>query len=93
VAAAFLILTRARVVHQDPAHHPRRHGQEVRAVVPLDGGPVDQANERLVDERGRLEAMPHALSGHAAVRDSMEFVMDERNQSLKSALVALAPLQ
>jgi hypothetical protein len=35
--------------------------------------------------------MAHAFSGHAAARNPLELVMDERDQSLERALVALSP--
>ena len=91
VAATLLIVPRARVVHEDAAHHASGHGEEMRAVVPLDRLPVDQADVGLVDERRRLEAVPHALARHAASRDPVELLMDERDQLLEGALVALSP--
>ena len=93
VAATLLIVPRARVVHEDAAHHARGHGEEMRAVVPRDRLPVDQADVGLVDERRRLEAVPDALARHAASRDPVELVMDERNQALEGALVALPPFE
>jgi hypothetical protein len=93
VAAALLIVPRARVVHEDAAHHAGGDGEKMRAVVPLDRFPVDQTDIGLVDERRRLKAVSDALPRHAAPRDSVELLMDERNQSLESALVALTPLE
>jgi hypothetical protein len=37
--------------------------------------------------------VPGALSRHAALRDLVEFLMDERNQSLEGTLVALPPFE
>jgi hypothetical protein len=37
--------------------------------------------------------MTDALSRHAASRDPMELLMDERDQSVQRALVALSPLE
>jgi hypothetical protein len=34
-----------------------------------------------------------ALAGHAAPRDPVQLMVDERNQSLESDLVALAPFE
>jgi hypothetical protein len=65
----------------------------MRTVVPLDRFSVDQADKGLVDECRRLEAMSHALSGHAATRDPVELLVDERNQSLEGARIALAPFE
>ena len=81
------------MIYEDMAHHACRHGQKVRAVVPLNGLPVDQADICLVDERRRLKAMPHAFSGHATPRDSVKLLMDERDQSLEGTLVALSPFK
>jgi hypothetical protein len=64
----------------------------MRAVVPLGHGAVDESHIRFVDQR-RLEAVPHALSGHAAARDLVELLMDERDQSLAGGLVSLSPLE
>ena len=65
----------------------------MHSIVPLDRLPVDETDRGFVDERRCLQAVPHALSRHAALRDPVELLMDERNQSLESSLVALAPLQ
>ena len=65
----------------------------MRAIVPLDRFSIDQTKKRLVDECRRLEAMARALTRHAALRDPMELVMDERDQSLERTMVALAPLE
>jgi hypothetical protein len=65
----------------------------MRTVVPLDRFSVDQANERLVNEGRRLEAMPDTLSRHAAPGDPVEFLVDERNQAVEGTWVALAPLE
>ena len=65
----------------------------MHSIVPLDRLPVDETDIGFVDERGCLQAVPHALSRHAALRDPVELLMDERNQPLESSLVALTPLQ
>ena len=57
VAATLLIAPCARVVDEDAPHDARRHGEEVRAIVPGNGFPVDQPDVRLVDEGRGLEAV------------------------------------
>jgi hypothetical protein len=79
------------VVHEDAAHHASGHGEEMRAVVPRDVFRVDQPQVRLVDERGRLEAVTRALVTHVPPRELMELSVDERNQLLEGTLVALPP--
>src|SRR5215218_650752 len=92
-AAALLIVPGARVIDQDAAHYPRGDGEKVRAVVPLDRLPVHQPDKRLVDERGRLQAVSHALSCHAASRNAVELIMDERDQPVQGAVIASSPSQ
>ena len=82
---------RARVVHEDAAHDPSRDGQEMRAILPLDVFPFDQPEIRLVDEHRGLEAVIRALSRHATPRNPVQFLVDERNQSLEGARVAPSP--
>ena len=54
--------TRTRVVDQNPSHQSRRHGEEVRAVAPLNFVHVYQPEKRLVHERGRLKDMVFPLA-------------------------------
>ena len=51
---------RPRHVDQDAAHDLRRHGEEVRAVLPAHVLPVHQPQVGLVDERRRLEDVARA---------------------------------
>ena len=45
------------VINEDAAHHLRRHGEEVPAVVPLGVALVDQPKVGLMDKGGWLEDM------------------------------------
>src|SRR5262249_36837870 len=47
--SSLLVLARARKFHQNAAHHLRRNGAEVRAVLPMDLLAVDQPHVGLVD--------------------------------------------
>lgn len=58
-------------------HHPRRHGQEVRTVVPRYGSACNQPEVRLVDERRGLETMADALACQAASSDAAKLVVDD----------------
>lgn len=83
----------ARVVDKDAAHDARRDGEEVRAILPRYVLGIDEPEIGLVHERGGLKTMPGPLAGHAAPRDLMEFLMDERDQPREGFLVALPPGQ
>jgi len=84
---------RARVVHEDAAHHASTHREEMSAVLPRHILRVNQAKIRLIDERGRLKAVTGSLVHHVAPRDLMQLTMDKRNQSPERILVAMTPLQ
>jgi hypothetical protein len=65
----------------------------MHTVVPRDVFHIDQAEVRLVDQRGRLKAVAPPLAGHAPPRDLMEFPLNQRNQSLEGRLVAMPPFE
>ena len=54
---------------------------------------IDETEIGLVDEGRRLEAVTLALSGHAASREPVELLMDERDQSFEGGLIALCPFE
>jgi hypothetical protein len=60
---------------------------------PRDRFPVDQADIGFIDERRCLQAVSHALSRHAASRDLVQLLMDQRDQSFAGSLVALPPFE
>ena len=91
-AAAFEVLTCAREVHEDAAHQPRRHGEEVDAVLPVDLLRANQAEIRLVDERGRLQAVANPLARHAAFGDAVQLAMNERDQLLERSVITATPV-
>jgi hypothetical protein len=81
------------VVHENAPHDARRYREEMRAVSPRDSLSVDEPQIRFVDQRSRLERVSNTFAAHAAPRNSMELVMDERDQSIEGTLVALSPLK
>ena len=55
LAAMYGAGTQARVIHQDSAHHSRRHGEKVCAVLPADLAHIHEAKVSFVDEGGGLQ--------------------------------------
>ena len=62
-------------------------------VLPTYAFGIHQPEVGLVDEHGGLEAVVRALSCQAALRDLVQFAMNDGNQSLEGALVASPPLE
>lgn len=90
VTAPFDATAGARVVDQDAPHHPARDGEEVRPVLPLAAGLVDQPDERLVDERGGLQGVRRVLAAHALAGDAPQVVVKRREQALRGLRGAAA---
>ena len=62
------------------------------AVVPVDVTGVDEPKVRLIDERGRLHAVPRALVTHVPPCNLMQLTVDEWNQPGEGGLVAPSPV-
>ena len=71
-AGALGHLAAPRVVHEDAPHHLGRHGEELRAILPVGVSLVDQAEVRLVDQGGRLQEVSRAARAAAAPRPGGE---------------------
>lgn len=90
-AAAFPIVGAARVINQDLSHQTRGHAEEMGAVLPRRVLPIDQPKVDLVDERGGLERVAHALASEITAGEARQFCGDQRRELLESVLVAVAP--
>ena len=80
------------VVHQDAAHQRRRHGEEVRAIAPLEGIDPRQPQVHLVDERRRRQRMAGALAAHVVMRKAAQLLVDDRHEPLACVGVAVRPI-
>src|SRR5215213_5272985 len=88
--AAFGVVT-PRVVDQDTAHRLRRCRHEMGAVLPVHALVIDQPQVGFVDESRGLQAMAGALAPHVVVRQTTEFVVDDRHQEGERKLIPVAP--
>jgi hypothetical protein len=79
-AATFAGASHSRVVDQHLAHHARHEREKVRAVSDVGRGIVEQLDERLIDQRCRLQRMSGALAAHERLRNPPQLVVDERHQ-------------
>ena len=81
------------MIDEDAAHDTSRDRKKMRPVLPFDARPFNQPEIHLVDECSCLKAVTRGFSRHAAPRDLVEFLMDERNQPLEGILVAPRPFE
>jgi hypothetical protein len=91
VAAAFVGSAGAGGIDEHPPHEPRRHGQEVRPVLPVHLPDVHQPQIGLVHERRGLQALRGSLVAQTPARNLAQLVVHERHQPRQRVIVALAP--
>src|SRR5262245_37797554 len=89
-AAPLLGVLPPRVLNEDTAHRLGGGGEEVLAVgVPPRHGLPDEAQVRLVDQRGRLEGVARLLAGQLRGGEAPQLVVDQRQQLAGGLRVAL----
>jgi len=81
------------MIDEDLAHQGGRHAEEVRPVRECHAVDIDQSKVDLVNECGRLKAVPRRFAAKTAARYPAQFVVDERNQAIERRCVSLAPGQ
>jgi hypothetical protein len=90
-AATFLPVAGAGRLDENPSHYLRRQREEVGPVPPFDAIDIDQSQVCLVHQRRRLERMILSLPSHVTAGQAVELTVQQRNHSLASRLVPLAP--
>jgi hypothetical protein len=65
---------------------------EMHPIANGNRGALQEAEERFVDERRGLQRVSGALVGHVVDGDTVQLSVHERNQPLKSGVIAFAPL-
>lgn len=82
-------VTRARVVHEDPAHGERGRAQEVCAVLEAERFGAQQAQGDLIDQRRRLERVVRTFVSHMAAGDRLELGVDGPEEAVARQIIAL----
>ena len=88
---ALLRVARPGVLDQHAAHHPRRHAEQVGTVLPVDLL-AGETQQRLVDQRGRLQGVIGALAAQLDPGQPPQLVVDGREQLVERLLPSAAPL-
>jgi hypothetical protein len=65
---------------------------EMHAIANGNRLALQEAKERFVDERGGLQRVSGPLVRHVVDGDTVQLPVHERDQSLESGVIALAPL-
>jgi len=70
----------ARVVHQDLPHQMSGHSEEVRSALPIGKALSDEAQERLMDQHGRLQRSRGAPVSEAPLRETALLLVNDRHE-------------
>src|SRR3954471_1832048 len=81
----------SRDVDEDASHHPGRYPEEVPSILPGNAIPPEQAQAKLIDERGRLEAARGTLPDQVLRRHVVQLLVDEGKHALERVRIAGAP--
>jgi hypothetical protein len=72
------------MVDEDPSHHRRGQGQEVRPVLAGDRTLLDESDVRLVDQGRGLERMAGSFPPHVGAGQETELVVDKGKELVDS---------
>ena len=64
----------------------------MRAILPVQISLVNQAHVGFVDQRRGLQRVVRPLQSHVPVSQPVQFLMDERRQSVERRFVSVAPI-
>jgi hypothetical protein len=79
------------VIDQNSAHGLGREAEELRAALPVDAALIHQLDVGLVYERRAFEGVVRPLVAQVPGRDAVQFLIDERHQSLECLPIAFTP--
>src|SRR5262249_43336571 len=80
-------------IDQNPPHDLRRDGKKVRAALPPNVLPIDEAQEGLVHERSRLKDVPAPLACHLTSGRAPTLVLHDGQHRLEGLFAAVLPSQ
>ena len=90
-AAALVSETLARVINEDATHHVCSYSEKLRAILPVSGALIDEAQVRLVNQSGGLKGMAVRFPAHCVRGDTAQLVVYERYELIRRSTVALTP--
>jgi len=91
-AAMFVAGGAARAIHQHLPHHPRRGVEQMRAALQrLRAFTIDEFQQHVVDQRGRLQGVVAPMAVQFPARDGAQVGVDHRQQPFQRRAVAFAP--
>jgi hypothetical protein len=92
VVASFPRPLTAGVVDKNPPHHLSGDAKKVRAILPVAIALFDEAQVRLVHERGGLQSVTIPLTVKLTRSDATQFAVNQRQQAIERISIASAPM-
>jgi hypothetical protein len=81
----------ARIFHKNLPHYVRRNSEEVRAILPWRRILSRETQIGLVYERGALQRVITSFLMQVVMRQSPQFVIDQRHQRFERFAVPIPP--
>ena len=91
VAAAFVSQPSSCTVEQDVPHNLRRHRKEVRPVLPVDVGYINQFQIGLMNEGRGLHRVPRTFVLELVSRDTPKGAINVWSEPVESSPIAIGP--
>ncbi len=76
------------MVDENLAHHSRRYGIEVRAILVTRTAVIYQPQVSFVNQSGGLQGVILRFAPQIPFRDAVQFLVDQRNQEIERPLFA-----
>ena len=89
-AGAFVASLAARVVHQNPAHRLGADRQKVDSSLKLHLGLIDQFQECLVNQSGRLQGVTGWLAAQVRIGHRTQLVINHRHQLCGGGVISIS---
>jgi hypothetical protein len=79
------------MIHQNPAHQPRRHSKKLRPMLPVHLLLIHQTQICFIDQSRCLQRVPRPLPAHVTMRHLAEFLLDKWDQFVEATSLAGSP--
>ena len=79
------------MVHKDTTHHLRRHGVEMRAILPTGMSLPDESQVRLVHQSGWLQNVPLPLTPKSGRCPAPKLLLYHHNELVPRGKIPSAP--
>ena len=81
-------VTRARMVHENLAHHARRYGEKVGAILVARAAVIHQAQVGFMNQGGGLQRVALRFAAQVTFRDAVQLLVDQGDEEVERPVLA-----